>query len=58
MGNHFHLLLQTALPNLSSGMRQLNGVYAQGRSGCQVLQSRIKELGTPRKNRYRGSNGD
>jgi putative transposase len=30
MGNHYHLLLQTPLPNLSSGMRQLNGVYAQG----------------------------
>jgi putative transposase len=29
MGNHYHLLLETPLPNLSSGMRQLNGVYAQ-----------------------------
>lgn len=29
MGNHYHLLLQTPLPNLSLGMRQLNGVYAQ-----------------------------
>jgi putative transposase len=29
MGNHYHLLVQTPLPNLSIGMRQLNGVYAQ-----------------------------
>ena len=29
MGNHYHLLLETPVTNLSSGMRQLNGVYAQ-----------------------------
>ena len=29
MGNHYHLLAQTPEPNLSQGMRQLNGVYAQ-----------------------------
>lgn len=29
MGNHFHLLLETEDPNLSRGMRQLNGVYSQ-----------------------------
>jgi putative transposase len=29
MGNHFHLLLETPRPNLSRGMRQLNGLYAQ-----------------------------
>jgi putative transposase len=29
MGNHFHLLLETPLPNLARGMRELNGVYAQ-----------------------------
>src|SRR5438132_1488452 len=29
MGNHFHLLLETPEPNLSRGMRQLNGVYTQ-----------------------------
>lgn len=28
-GNHYHLLLETLDPNLSSGMRQLNGVYTQ-----------------------------
>jgi putative transposase len=29
MHNHFHLLVETPLPNLSLGMRQLNGLYAQ-----------------------------
>lgn len=29
MGNHYHLLLETPEPNLSSGMRQLNGIYTQ-----------------------------
>ena len=30
MGNHFHLMIETPEPNLSRGMRQLNGVYTQG----------------------------
>ena len=29
MGNHYHLLMETPLPNLPSGMRQLNGVFTQ-----------------------------
>jgi putative transposase len=29
MGNHFHLLVETPEPNLSQGMRQLNGTYSQ-----------------------------
>lgn len=29
MGNHYHLLIETPTPNLSRGMRQLNGVYTQ-----------------------------
>ena len=29
MKNHYHLLIQTPDANLSAGMRQLNGVYAQ-----------------------------
>lgn len=29
MGNHYHLLIETPEGNLSSGMRQLNGVYTQ-----------------------------
>ena len=29
MDNHYHLLIETPKPNLSRGMRQLNGVYTQ-----------------------------
>ncbi|WP_419174749.1 transposase [Desulfosediminicola sp.] len=29
MDNHYHLLVETPDGNLSSGMRQLNGVYTQ-----------------------------
>jgi len=29
MGNHFHLLIETADANLAQGMRQLNGIYTQ-----------------------------
>lgn len=46
MGNHYHVLVETPRPNLSRGMRQLNGVYAQafnrrhGRVG-HVFQARF-----------------
>lgn len=49
MGNHYHLLAQTPQPNLSRGMRRLNGVYTQGfnrrhdRVG-HVLQGRFKAI--------------
>jgi REP element-mobilizing transposase RayT len=29
MNNHYHLLIETPLPNLATGMRHLNGVYTQ-----------------------------
>ena len=29
MTNHYHLLVETVEPNLSQGMRQLNGLYSQ-----------------------------
>ncbi len=29
LDNHYHLLVETPQPNLSAGMRQLNGTYAQ-----------------------------
>jgi len=29
MSNHYHLVIETPKPNLSLGMRQLNGVYTQ-----------------------------
>jgi putative transposase len=34
MDNHFHLLLETPVPNLARGMRELNGVYAQTFNRC------------------------
>lgn len=47
MSNHYHLVVETPLKNLSAGMRQLNGVYTQsfnkkhGRIG-HLLQGRFK----------------
>ena len=29
MGNHYHVVVETAEANLSRGMRQMNGVYTQ-----------------------------
>jgi REP element-mobilizing transposase RayT len=49
MGNHYHLLAETPVPNLSRGMRRLNGVYTQrfnrrhGRAG-HVLQGRFNSI--------------
>lgn len=49
MPNHYHLLVQTPEPNLSRGMRQLNGVYTQrfnrkhDRVG-HLLQGRFKGI--------------
>lgn len=49
MGNHFHLLLETPEPNLSRGIRQLNGIYTQrfnrrhGRVG-HLFQGRYKGI--------------
>lgn len=49
MDNHYHLLLETPDPNLSRGMRQVNGVYTQrfnrrhGRVG-HVYQGRFTAI--------------
>ena len=49
MTNHYHLLIETPEPNLSRGMRQLNGLYTQrfnrrhGRVG-HVFQGRFKGI--------------
>jgi REP element-mobilizing transposase RayT len=49
MDNHYHLLIETPDPNLSLGMRQLNGVYTQffnrqhKRPG-HVFQGRFKAI--------------
>lgn len=47
MGNHYHLLIETPQANLSSGMRQLNGVYTQRsnqrhKQGGHIFQGRYK----------------
>ena len=33
MGNHYHLVVETPLANLSEGMRDLNGQYAREFNG-------------------------
>ena len=49
MDNHYHLLIETPDPNLSKGMRQLNGLYTQrfnrrhSRVG-HVFQGRFKAI--------------
>jgi putative transposase len=49
MGNHYHLVLETPRANLSPGMRQLNGRYAQyfnrRHSRCgHVFQARFRAI--------------
>ncbi|MGD8628349.1 MAG: transposase [bacterium] len=49
MPNHYHLLAETPLPNLSRGMKKINGLYAQtfnlrhGRTG-HVFQGRFHSI--------------
>jgi putative transposase len=49
MDNHFHLMIETTHPNLSRGMRQLNGVYTQRfnrrhRKVGHLFQGRFKAI--------------
>jgi putative transposase len=49
MSNHYHLLIKTLDPNLSLGMRQLNGVYTQKfnhlhKTVGHVFQGRYKAI--------------
>ena len=49
MDNHVHLLIETPQPNLSRGMRQLNGVYTQRfnrrhRKVGHLFQGRFKAI--------------
>lgn len=49
MDNHYHLLIETPKSNLSSGMRQLNGVYTQSfnrshRRVGHIFQGRYKAI--------------
>jgi putative transposase len=48
MGNHYHLLVRTPKANLSRGMRQLNGVYAQ------YFNSRHDRVGHLFQGRFKG----
>lgn len=49
MDNHFHLVIETPEPNLSEGMRLLNGIYTQyfnhnkGRTG-HLFQGRFRSI--------------
>ncbi len=49
MGNHYHLLIETPLPNLSRAMRHIDGVYTQrlnrkvGRDG-PLFRGRFKSI--------------
>ncbi|TKB46044.1 REP-associated tyrosine transposase [Thalassotalea mangrovi] len=57
MPNHYHLLLETPEPNLSTGMRQLNGVFTQKfnwrykRQG-HLFQGRYKAILVQRENYF------
>ncbi|HJV00815.1 MAG TPA: transposase [Burkholderiaceae bacterium] len=49
MSNHYHLVVETAEPNLSAGMRQLNGIFTQAsnrkhRRCGHVFQGRYKAV--------------
>jgi REP element-mobilizing transposase RayT len=49
MNNHYHLVIETPINNLSRGMRQLNGVYTQRFNSChgsggRVFQGRFKAV--------------
>jgi hypothetical protein len=49
MDNHFHVLIETPRPNLSRGMRQLNGVYTQSfnrrhQKAGHLFQGRFKAI--------------
>jgi REP-associated tyrosine transposase len=49
MDNHYHLLMETPKPNLSLGMRQLNGLYTQSynrrhRRVGHLFQGRFKAI--------------
>ncbi len=49
MDNHYHLVLETPIPNLSKGMAQLNGIYTQkfnwkNNNVGHVFQGRYKSI--------------
>ncbi|MCP4233866.1 MAG: helix-turn-helix domain-containing protein, partial [Aestuariibacter sp.] len=49
MDNHYHLLIETLAPNLSKGMKYLNGTYTQAFNRCHnrvghIYQGRYKAI--------------
>ena len=49
MGNHYMIVIETPKPNLSKGMRQLNGIYTQAfnrknGTGGHIFQGRFKSV--------------
>lgn len=49
MDNHYHLLIETATPSLSKGMKYLNGTYTQAFNRCHnrvghIYQGRYKAI--------------
>ncbi|MGI9558744.1 MAG: transposase [Thermodesulfobacteriota bacterium] len=49
MDNHYHIVVETPRPNLSAGMRQLNGVFTQAfnrrhKRGGHVFMGRFKSI--------------
>jgi REP-associated tyrosine transposase len=49
MSNHYHLVVETPLANVSLGMRQLNGLYARRFNDCHgreghVFQARFRSI--------------
>ena len=44
MDNHYHLLVETPEGNLSTGMRQLNGVYTQKFNLYRAYKENIKNF--------------
>ena len=53
MGTHYHLLVETPEPNLSAGMHQLNGLYAQAvqHAGTAASARCSRAASTPRSSR-------
>ena len=46
MANHYHLLVETPKTNLSIGMRQLNGMYAQSFNRAHKRVGHLFQVGS------------
>ena len=54
MGNHYHLVVETPRPNLSDGMRDLNGQYARAFNYRPPPRSRLRPAVLVEADRVRG----